>query len=75
MFEKLHVRRNMEVADQYGKFVGTVDHIEDDRMELTPSGHLDRVHHFIAFDHIDRIANNRVYLKDGVAIPVGARFH
>lgn len=72
MFEKLRIKQQMEVTDQSGKHVGTVDNVDGDRMKLTRSNISDGAYHFIALDQVDKIAGNRVYLKDSVAIPVGA---
>ena len=72
MFEKLRIKQHMEVADQSGHHVGTVDEVDNDRIKLTRSDSSDGAHHFIAMDQVDRIDDNRVYLKQGVSIPMGA---
>ena len=72
MFEKLRIREHMEVADHSGKHVGTIDEVKDDQLKLTRSDSSDGAHHFIAFDNVDRIEDNRVYLKQGTPIPMGA---
>lgn len=61
----------MEVADYGGQHVGTVDEIEDDRIKLTRTDSSDGAHHFIALDHVEKIVDNRVYLKQGTPIPMG----
>lgn len=71
MFEKLRVKEHMEVADNSGQHVGTVDEVVDDRIKLTKSDSDDQAHHFIALDQIDRIEDNRIYLKQGTPIPLG----
>ncbi|MBB4860095.1 hypothetical protein HNO88_003433 [Novosphingobium chloroacetimidivorans] len=71
MFEKLRVKEHMEVTDNSGQHVGTVDEVVDDRIKLTKSDSQDRAHHFIALDQIDRIEDNRIYLKQGTPIPLG----
>lgn len=72
MFEKLRIREHMEVADFNGEHVGTVDHVKDDQIKLTRSDSSDGAHHFIAFDNVDRIEDNRIYLKQGTPLPMGA---
>jgi hypothetical protein len=74
MFEKLRIREHMEIADA-GQHVGTVDDVKDDQIKLTRSDSSDGAHHFIAFDNVDRIEDNRVYLKQGTPIPIGAGTH
>jgi len=71
MFEKLRIREHMEVADHTGQHVGTIDEVKDDQIKLTRSDSSDGAHHFIAFDNVDRIEDNRVYLKQGTPIPMG----
>ncbi|TCM17154.1 hypothetical protein EDF56_106270 [Novosphingobium sp. PhB165] len=71
MFEKLRIREHMEVADAGGQHVGTIDEVKDDQIKLTRSDSSDGAHHFIAFDNVDRIEDNRVYLKEGTPIPMG----
>jgi len=71
MFEKLRIREHMEVADSAGQHVGTVDEVEGDTIKLTRSDSSDGSHHFIPFDRVDRIDENRVILKQGTPIPAG----
>lgn len=71
MFEKLRIKEHMEVADNSGQHVGTVDEVVDDRIKLTKTDSTDQSHHFIALDQIDRIDDNRIYLKQGTPIPLG----
>lgn len=71
MFEKLRIKEHMEVTDNSGQHVGTVDEIVDDRIKLTRSDSGDGAHHFIAVNQVDRIDDNRVYLKQGTPIPLG----
>jgi hypothetical protein len=72
MFEKLRIKEHMEVADNSGQHVGTVDEVVDDRIKLTRTDSADGAHHFIAIDQVDRIEDNRIYLKQGTPIPIGA---
>lgn len=71
MFEKLRIKEHMEIADANGQHVGTVDDVMDDRLKLTRSDSEDNQHHFLPLDAIDKIDDNRVYLKHGTIIPVG----
>lgn len=71
MFEKLRVREHMEVTTANGEHVGTVDEVKDDQIKLTRSDSSDGAHHYIAFDNVEKIADNRVYLKQGTPIPMG----
>lgn len=71
MFEKLRIRKHMEVSDCNGEHVGTVDEVEDYRIKLTRSDSSDGAHHFIALDQVDRLEDNRVLLKKGTPIPMG----
>jgi hypothetical protein len=61
----------MEVADNSGQHVGTVDDVVDDRIKLTKTDSADGSHHFINMDQVDRIEDNRVYLKAGTPVPMG----
>ena len=72
MFEKIRIKEHMEVADSRGQHVGTVDEVEDDRIKLTRSDSKDGTHHFLALDDVDRIDDNRIYLKEGTRVPIGA---
>ncbi|MEE4451299.1 DUF2171 domain-containing protein [Novosphingobium resinovorum] len=71
MFEKLRVREHMEVTTSNGQHVGTVDEVKDDQIKLTRSDSSDGAHHYIAFENVDKIEDNRVYLKQGTPIPMG----
>ena len=73
MFEKWRIKEHMEVADSTGQHVGTVDEIEDDRIKLTRSDASDGTHHFVDIDSVERIEDNRVYLKAGTPLPTGMR--
>ncbi|GMM93650.1 DUF2171 domain-containing protein [Qipengyuania sp. MTN3-11] len=72
MFEKIRIKEHMEVADASGQHVGTVDEVKDDTIKLTKSDSSDGMHHMVRLDDVEKIDDNRVYLKAGVAIPQGA---
>ncbi|MBO9576309.1 MAG: DUF2171 domain-containing protein [Sphingobium sp.] len=71
MFEKWRIKEHMEVADSTGRHIGTVDEVEDNRIKLTRSDSTDGSHHYLDWESVDRIENNRVYLKAGTALPTG----
>ncbi len=71
MFEKLRIKEHMEIVDSTGQHVGTVDDTQDDAIKLTKSDSSDDMHHFIKLDSVDRIDDNRIYLKEGARLPEG----
>ncbi len=71
MFEKIRIKEHMEVTDFDGQHVGTVDEVADDKIKLTRFDSSDDMHHYMPIDAVDRIDDNRVYLKQGATIPVG----
>ena len=75
MFEKLRIHEHMEVATSTGQHIGTVDEVQGDQIKLTRSDGSDGAHHYVALENVDRIDDNRVYLKQGTPIPMGAGAH
>ena len=71
MFEKLRIKEHMEVADINGQHIGTVDEVEDERIKLTRTDSEDNMHHFLPLDAVEKIDDNRVYLKQGTVLPMG----
>lgn len=71
MFEKLRIKEHMEVADSKGQHVGTVDEVKDDAIKLTKSDSSDEIHHFLALEDVEKIEDNRIYLKETARIPEG----
>lgn len=71
MFEKLRIKEHMEVANAQGLHVGTVDEVEDDAIKLTRSDSSDNIHHFLSLDDVEKIDDNRIYLKESARIPEG----
>lgn len=67
MFEKIRIKEHMEVATSDGGHLGTVDEVHDDRIKLTRSDSSDGRHHYVALDSVDRIDDNRIYLKAGTS--------
>ena len=48
-----------------------VDDVDGDKIKLTRSDSSDDMHHYMPLDSVDRIDDNRVYLKQNATIPVG----
>ena len=71
MFEKIRIKEHMEVADSRGQHVGTVDAVQDDAIKLTKSDSSDSMHHFLSLDDVEKIDENRIYLKETARIPEG----
>ena len=71
MFEKIRIKEHMEVTTASGEHVGTVDSVDGDRIKLTKSDSSDGSHHFLSMSNVDKLDDNRVYLKEGTTIPVG----
>ncbi len=71
MFEKLRIKEHMEVANCQGDHVGTVDEVKDDMIKLTKSDSADDLHHLLSLEDVEKIDDNRVYLKQTAKIPVG----
>jgi hypothetical protein len=69
MFDKWQIKEHMEVMDSSGAPIGAVDHLEGDIIQLTRKDSSDGRHHFLDVDCVDRIENDRVYLKVGVPLP------
>lgn len=71
MFEKLRIHEHMEVATSAGQHIGTVDEIDGDQIKLTRTDSADGTHHYVAIDSVEKISDNRVYLKQGTPLPFG----
>ena len=71
MFEKIRIKEHMEVANSEGLHVGTVDEVDGDKIKLTKSDSADDIHHFLMVDDVEKIDDNRVYLKKDARIPEG----
>lgn len=67
MFEKMRIKEHMEITDAKGMHLGTVDEVEDDRIKLTKSDSDSGMHRYLPIDQVDKIDDNRVYLKEGSA--------
>ena len=63
MFEKLRIKEHMEVTGSDGEHVGTIDHVDGERIKLTKTDANDHQHHYLPFDLVEKVEENRVYLK------------
>ena len=71
MFEKIRIKEHMEIANYQGDHVGTVDEVEGDMIKLTKSDSADDMHHTLSLEDVEKIDDNRIYLKQTARIPVG----
>lgn len=66
MIDLSSIREHAEVIGSDGKHVGTVDHVEGNRIKLTkadnPAGHQDH-HHFIDANLVQSVKDGRVQLS------------
>ncbi|MCT2398427.1 DUF2171 domain-containing protein [Novosphingobium mangrovi (ex Huang et al. 2023)] len=72
MLEKFHIRHDMEVTTDTGTHVGTVDGISRDHLKLTRADSSDGTYHYISLQNVEKVEGNRIYLKQGTPIPMGA---
>ena len=73
MFEKMRIKEHMEITGSDGEHVGTVDHVDGDTIKLTKTDSKDHAHHFLPFYMVDRVEDNRIYLKVDKAAAMAAR--
>ena len=73
MFEKMRIKQHMEITDANGQHIGTVDEVEDERIKLTRTDSDDNMHHYLPLEAVEKIADNRIYLKAGTQIPAGVK--
>ena len=71
MFEKWRIKQHMEITDAAGQHIGTVDEVADGKIKLTRSDSSDGRHHYLSLDDVDKIEDNRVYLKAGTRLAAG----
>jgi hypothetical protein len=58
------IREHMEVVGADGEHVGTVDHLEGQRLKLTKSDpNAKGQHHFLGLDQVDHIEEGKVCLN------------
>ena len=68
MADLSQIKEHAEVIGADGVHVGTVDHVQGDRIKLTRTDSPDNQHHYLPLDAVDRIDDNRVYLKEGAML-------
>ena len=73
MVDVSKIREHMSVVGSDGEHVGTVDHVEGDRIKLTRTDSRDGSHHYLPVTQVARV-DNQVYLSVPAisAIPGGA---
>ncbi|GGO23965.1 DUF2171 domain-containing protein [Deinococcus humi] len=54
---------HMQVKDNNGEHVGTVDHLEGDRVKLTRSDSSDGQHHYVPLSQVESMDDVAVYLN------------
>ncbi|CAM3555417.1 DUF2171 domain-containing protein [Deinococcus saxicola] len=54
---------HMQVKDRNGEHVGTVDHLDGDRMKMTKSDSSDGQHHYVALTQVESMDDVAVYLN------------
>jgi hypothetical protein len=64
------VREHAEVIGADGVHVGTVDHVDGDRIKLTKADSGDRKHHFISGGLIAEVEGDRVRLSANADVAV-----
>ncbi|MBU3078622.1 DUF2171 domain-containing protein [Sphingomonas quercus] len=63
MFEKDQIREHMEVIGADGTHLGTVDHVDGDRIKLTRQDSGDGRHHYISTGLVAEIEGDTVRLS------------
>lgn len=57
------IAKHQEVVDAQGNHVGTIDHIDGDRIKLTKADSADGQHHYVSLSQVDGIEGGRVRLS------------
>lgn len=65
MTDLSQIQEHAEVIDADGNHVGTVDHVDGDRIKLTRKGSPDGEHHYIDAAQIDTVEDGTVRLSAG----------
>lgn len=64
MANTAEIREHMEVVGSDGQHVGTVDHLEGNRIKLTKNDPMaGGQHHYIEMDAVDQVRNQQVRLR------------
>jgi hypothetical protein len=59
----MDIREHMEIVDSEGKYVGTVDKVEGERIKLTRTDSPNGQHHFIDKRQVAAVEGNKVKLS------------
>lgn len=58
------IRPQQQVVDDQGNHVGTVDHLDGDRIKLTKSDASDNQHHYVQLSQVAGIEDDKVRLRE-----------
>jgi hypothetical protein len=58
------IREHMEVVDDRGSHVGTVDHVDGDRIKLARSDSSDGQHHYVQLSQVAGIEGDKIRLRE-----------
>ena len=70
MTDTSRIKEHMEVIGADGVHVGTIDHIDGDRIKLTRKDSGDGRHHYIGSGLIAEVEGNKVRLSANAAVAV-----
>lgn len=54
---------HLQVKDVNGEHVGTVDHLDGERVKLTKNDSADGQHHYLSLDQVESVDDVAVYLN------------
>ena len=64
MFDQTQIREHMDVLDNAGWHLGTVDHLDNGRIKLTKSDPAaGGQHHYLDLNQADRVEGDALHLK------------
>ncbi|MEJ5976751.1 DUF2171 domain-containing protein [Novosphingobium sp. PS1R-30] len=58
------IREHQEVIDDAGQHVGTVDHVDGDRIKLARSDSSDGEHHYVSLSQVAGIEGDKIRLRE-----------
>lgn len=58
------IREHQEVVDDAGQHVGTVDHVDGDRIKLARSDSSDGQHHYVQLSQVAGIEGDKIRLRE-----------
>lgn len=64
MIDQQQIREHMDVTTADGQHVGTVDHVDGDRIKLTKGDSAEHDHRFVPLAAVASIDENRIILSD-----------